>query len=78
MVADASYTYLRDTAVIFDREVARRLVHRSRPSPDLVVRRLRAYAAFLKLLPATLAARRRQHASPAAREEIVERWGVAR
>ena len=52
MFVDASYVYLRDTLVIFNRDVARRLAHRERPAPGLVLRRLRAYAAFVKLLPA--------------------------
>jgi GT2 family glycosyltransferase len=78
MFAHASYEYLRDTAVIFDRDVVRRVRHRGRPSPDFALRRLRAYAAFVKLLPATLRTRRAQHASGAERSGIVERWGVPR
>jgi GT2 family glycosyltransferase len=78
MLTEASYVYLRDTGVMFDRDVVRRLVHRSRPSPRLVLLRLRAYAAFVKLLPATLKTRRRQRASAADRARIVERWGVTR
>ena len=60
MFAEASYEYLRDTAVIFDRDVVRRVRHRSRPSPGFALRRLRAYAGFLKLLPDTLRTRRGQ------------------
>jgi len=78
MFAEASYEYLRDTAVIFDRDVVRRVRHRSRPAPGFAVRRLRAYAGFLKLMPETLRTRRQQHASAAARAGIVERWGVPR
>lgn len=78
MLTEASYVYLRDTAVIFDRDVVRRVVHRGRPSPGFVLLRLRAYAAFVKLLPATLKTRRRQGASASDRAGIVERWGVAR
>ena len=51
MFAEASYVYLRDTAVILDRDVVRRVRHRSRPAPGFALRRLRAYAGFLKLLP---------------------------
>jgi len=76
MLAEASYVYLRDTAVIFERDCLRRLIRRARPSPGLVKLRLRAYAGFLKLLPTTLVARWRQHASTADREEIVRRWAV--
>jgi GT2 family glycosyltransferase len=78
MVAEASYEYLRDTAVIFDRDVVRRARHRARPAPGFALRRLRAYAGFLKLLPETLRTRREQHVSAAERAEIVERWGVPR
>ena len=78
MFTEASYVYLRDTGVIFDRDVLRRLIHRSRPSPGLVLLRLRAYAAFVKLLPATLRTRRRQRASAADRSHLVQRWGVTR
>jgi GT2 family glycosyltransferase len=78
MFAEASYEYLRDTAVIFDRDVVRRVRHRSRPAPGFALRRLRAYAGFLKLLPRTLETRRRQHASAAERADIVARWGVPR
>jgi hypothetical protein len=52
--------------------------HRSRPAPQFALRRLRAYAGFLKLLPETLRTRRAQDASPADRAGIVERWGVPR
>jgi hypothetical protein len=76
MFADASYVYLRDTLVIFNRDVARRLAHRERPAPGLVLRRLRAYAAFVKLLPGTLGARRQQHAEARERAQIVDRWAV--
>ncbi len=78
MFTEASYVYLRDTAVIFERDVVRRVAHRGRPTPGLVLLRLRAYAAFMKLLPTTLKARRRQHASSADRAGIVERWVVSR
>jgi GT2 family glycosyltransferase len=78
MFREASYVYLRDTGVIFEREVVRKLLRRSRPSPALVLLRLRAYAAFVKLLPPTLRERRRQRASAAERAGIVDRWGVAR
>jgi GT2 family glycosyltransferase len=78
MFTEASYVYLRDTAVIFDRDVVRRLVHRGRPSTGFVSLRLRAYGAFVKLLPATLKTRRRQRASASQRAGIVERWVVAR
>jgi GT2 family glycosyltransferase len=78
MVTEASYVYLRDTAVIFDRDVVRRVLHRGRPSPGFVLLRLRAYAAFVKLLPTTLRTRRRQRSSPTERAQIVERWAVER
>jgi GT2 family glycosyltransferase len=78
LVAEASYVYLRDTAVIFDRDVVRRMRHRGRPSPGFVLLRLRAYAAFVKLLPSTLRTRRRQGASSTAREHLVGRWAVER
>jgi hypothetical protein len=78
MFAEASYVYLRDTAVIFERDVVRRVLHRGRPAPRFTLQRLRAYAAFVKLLPATLGSRRRQRASVAERSDLVERWGVAR
>ena len=67
MFAEASYVYLRDTAVILDRDVVRRVRHRSRPAPGFALRRLRAYAGFLKLFPTTLRTRRAQHVSPAGR-----------
>ncbi len=78
MFAGASYEYLRDTAVIFDRDVARRLVHRARPSPDLAVRRLPR----LRRVPQAAPGNAPRPSAPTrvdrAREEIVERWGVAR
>jgi len=76
MFAEASYVYLRDTAVILDRDVVRRVRHRARPAPGFALRRLRAYAGFVKLLPETLRTRRAQGASAADRAGIVERWGV--
>jgi GT2 family glycosyltransferase len=78
MFAAASYEYLRDTAVIFDRDVVRRVRHRARPDPAFALRRLRAYAGFVKLLPETLRTRRGQRASAAQRADLVERWGVLR
>jgi GT2 family glycosyltransferase len=78
MFGEASYEYLRDTAVIFRRDVVRPVLRRGRPSPGFTARRLRAYAGFLKLLPATLRTRREQHVTAAERADIVARWGVAR
>jgi GT2 family glycosyltransferase len=78
MFREASYVYLRDTAVIFDREVVRPVVHRSRPSPGFTLRRLRSYGAFVKQLPDVLRSRRGQHVSPSDRAAIVSRWGVRR
>jgi GT2 family glycosyltransferase len=78
MLASASYVYLRDTAVILDRDVVRPVRHRSRPSPAFALRRLRAYAGFVKLLPKTLRTRRQQRASATARSELVARWLVPR
>jgi hypothetical protein len=78
MFTEASYVYLRDTAVIFDRDVVRRLLHRARPAPGFTLRRVRAYAAFVKLLPETLRTRRAQAVSATERAEVVERWSVSR
>jgi hypothetical protein len=76
MLFDAAWVFLRDTLVIFRRDVLSRVVRRGRPAPRLVVRRLRAFAAFLRMLPATLVTRRRQRVTRAKREEIVRRWAV--
>jgi len=76
MVFDAVWVFLRDTLVIFRRDVLSRVVRRGRPAPRLVVRRLRAFAAFLRMLPATLVTRWRQRVPPAKRNEIVRRWAV--
>jgi GT2 family glycosyltransferase len=78
MFGEASYVYLRDTAVVFERDVVRPLLRRSRPAPGFALRRLRAYAGFVKLLPETLRTRRDQPASAADREALVERWSVDR
>jgi GT2 family glycosyltransferase len=76
MVFDAVWVFLRDTLVIFRRDVLSRVVRRGRPAPRLVVRRLRAFAAFVRMLPATLVTRWRQRVPPAKRNEIVRRWAV--
>lgn len=76
MLADALYVFLRDTAVIFERDVAVQVLHRSRPSPTLTLRRLRAFGAFLEMLPSTLATRRRQGVAARARGDLVDRWAV--
>ena len=76
MVGDAAYVYLRDTAVIAKREIAIPLAHRSRPTSTLALRRLRAFGAFVEMLPTTLASRRDQGVGPRARAELVERWAV--
>lgn len=75
---DALYVYLRDTLVIFKRDVVGRMRQRRGPSIGASVRRLRAVLAFVKLLPATLAARARQRCRPSRRRAIVERWMVPR
>jgi GT2 family glycosyltransferase len=76
MVRDAVWVFLRDTLVIFRRDVLSRVVRRGRPAPRLVVRRLRAFVAFLRMLPSTLVSRWRQRVSRAHREELVRRWSV--
>jgi GT2 family glycosyltransferase len=76
MVTDAVYVFLRDTAVIFKRDVAIRMARRSRPAPALVLRRLRAFGAFVEMLPATMASRRRQRVAARCRAALVRRWAV--
>jgi len=76
MLFEAAWVFLRDTLVIFRRDVVRPVTRRGRPSPRLVVRRLRAFAAFLEMLPTTLASRRRQRVSRSRRDELVRRWAV--
>ena len=76
MLFDAAWVFLRDTLVIFRRDVVRPVARRGRPSPRLVVRRLRAFAAFVEMLPTTLASRRRQRVSRSRRDELVRRWAV--
>ncbi len=76
MVREAACVFLRDTAVIFDREVVRRLRHRSRPSTALVKMRARAFLAFVKLSPSVVSSRAKQRASAKRRAELVERWAV--
>jgi len=76
MVFDAVWVFLRDTLVIFRRDVVSRVVRRGRPSPRLTVGRLRAFAAFVRMLPATLMTRGGQRVARAKREEIVRSWAV--
>ncbi|MFI5047356.1 MAG: glycosyltransferase [Acidimicrobiia bacterium] len=76
MVGDAAYVYLRDTAVIAKREIAAPLARRSRPTSTLALRRLRAFGAFVEMLPSTLASRHQQHVDARARAALVERWAV--
>ena len=51
MLAEASYVYLRDTAVILDRDVVRRMRHRSRPAPAFALRRLARVRGVPEALP---------------------------
>jgi hypothetical protein len=76
MLFGAFWTFTRDTSRIFGRDVAYPLVHRRRPSPRLVIQRLRAFSAFVRMLPTSLAARWRQRASGRRRRELVRRWAV--
>lgn len=75
---DALYVYLRDTIVIFKRDVVGRMRQGRGPSIAACIRRLRPVLAFVKLLPATLAARVGQRCRPSRRRAIVERWMVPR
>jgi len=70
------YVYLRDTAVIARRDIAAPVLRRSRPSPAFVSRRLRAFGAFVEMLPLTLWSRRDQHVEARARAELADRWAV--
>jgi GT2 family glycosyltransferase len=76
MVGDAVYVYLRDTAVIVKHEVAMPLLRRSRPSPRLALRRLRAFGAFVEMLPRQLATRRHQHVDGSTRRGVADKWAV--
>jgi GT2 family glycosyltransferase len=78
LVVEASARSLRDTAAIVRRDVVRRLLARRRPSVSISLARLRAFAAFLKLLAPTLASRSRQQVSRAGRRRVVKRWMVPR
>lgn len=78
VVADAVRVFVRDTFVMLWRDVVVRLVRRGQPSPDLVVRRLRAFGAFVVMLPRTLVTRWRQHVPKGQREDLVRRWAVPR
>ncbi|HXY91044.1 MAG TPA: hypothetical protein VEP49_01070, partial [Acidimicrobiia bacterium] len=78
MLLDAVWVFLRDTLVMFRNDVVLRVLRRGHPLPRLVIRRLRAFAAFLEMLPPTLAARFRQHAPADLRRELVRRWAVRR
>jgi len=77
VLLDATRVFLRDTLVIFKRDVLLRILHRGRPAPRLFLRRLRAFAAFLEMLPHTLMTRRRQHVPADRRAELVRRWAVS-
>ncbi len=74
LLLDAVYVFNRDTLVLVKRDLVLPVVRGARPSPTRVVRRLRAFAAFLTMLPGALAARRRQHVSPRTRADLVRRW----
>jgi hypothetical protein len=68
--------FLRDTLVIFKRDVLLRVIRRGRPDPRLSYRRTRAFAAFLRMLPATFLSRRRQRVPKRRRDAIARRWAV--
>jgi len=76
MLGEAVYVYLRDTLVIVKHQVALPLLRRSRPSPRLALQRMRAFGAFVEMVPRQLATRRHQHVDGTTRRELADRWAV--
>jgi GT2 family glycosyltransferase len=78
MVVDALYVYLRDTLVLVKRAVTDRRQDAPTDPRHHVGLRLRAVAAFFAMLPGTLRARRRDHATAAQRTAFANRWTMPR
>lgn len=78
LFGDALYVYLRDTLVVFKRDVFGRMRQGRGPSIGATLRRLRAFFAFLKLAPATIVSRIRQRGGRARRAEVARAWVVPR
>jgi GT2 family glycosyltransferase len=74
MLLRAAYVFNRDTLVLVKRDVLVPMLLGKRSSSTRVRQRLRAFAAFLALLPHAIVTRRRQRVSRVARAELVRQW----
>jgi GT2 family glycosyltransferase len=78
MLLEALYVFLRDTLVLVTRSVTGRSDEAPRASLHDPGLRLRAVAAFLAMLPRTLASRRRDRVTAAQRAAFARRWTMPR
>ncbi|GIU85355.1 MAG: hypothetical protein KatS3mg008_2130 [Acidimicrobiales bacterium] len=76
LVAKAWLSHLTATASYARRDVLGPLLHLRRPSPELVVRRLRAFAAALRLTPRMLRDRRKNRRAQIVRDAELMAWMV--
>jgi GT2 family glycosyltransferase len=78
LAASAAWRYLLSTASYARRDVVGPLLRRRRPNTVLFRRRMKAYLAFLRLLPAMLVDRRRLRRRQTVPDEEILRWTVTR
>lgn len=78
LVIAQSLLFLRATASYARRDVLRPLMRLHRPHPTVVRRRLVSFGGFLRLLPATLRARRRLRSLALVPDRQLEPWFVVR
>lgn len=76
LAAQAIVRYVLTTASYARRDVVRPLLGGHRPNLGLVRRRVRSYLAFLRLLPAALAERRRLRRRQIVRDDEIMAWAV--
>ena len=78
MAANAVWRYLLTTASYARRDVVRPALRARRPQPTTVYRRAKSFLAFLRVLPATLAARRRIRRRATVGDAELLAWAVRR
>jgi GT2 family glycosyltransferase len=78
MAADAVGRYVLTTASYARRDLVAPLLGLRRPRPTIVVRRVRSFLDFLRLLPATLAERRRIRRAATVGDDELLAWAVRR
>jgi GT2 family glycosyltransferase len=78
MAARAVWRYLLTTLSYARRDIVAPLIGRRRPRPTIVWRRVRSFADFLRLLPGSLAARRRIRRAATVDDDELLAWTVRR